>query len=203
MLVDSDLPEFLWEPVVAHAVYLQNMSYMMLLRLGNQTPYQVWYGKKPNVSHLCEFGAPVWVLLQGQNMQRKMLPKSQRRAYVRYDKGSKAIKFYNAVTKNVLTARNYCFLNPMDPTPPKEIAIDMPKLKVGEQPEHEGRDNPPCEGGGKEENTWKVILKKRTASDLDSDLDPEEPHKTRGVRPDYKYMNDPFPDKEEARIVDV
>jgi len=78
MLTDSKLPEFLWEPAVAHAAYLRNMSYTSSPRLGNRTPYQVWYGKRPDVSHLREFGAPVWVLLQGQNVQRKMLPKSQR-----------------------------------------------------------------------------------------------------------------------------
>jgi len=77
ILMDSKLPEFLWEPAVAHAAYLRNMSYTSSLRLGNRTPYQVWYGKKPDVSHLCKFGTPVWVLLQGQNVQRKMLPKSQ------------------------------------------------------------------------------------------------------------------------------
>ena len=40
-------------------------------------------------------------------------------------------------------------------------------------------------------------------SDLDVDLDPEEPWRTRGIRPNYKYMNDPFPDEEEARIIEV
>lgn len=77
MIIDSKLPEFLWDPAVAHAAYLRNMSYTSSPRLGNQTPYQVWYGKKPDVSHLHEFRAPVWVLLQGQNVQHKMLPKSQ------------------------------------------------------------------------------------------------------------------------------
>jgi len=132
-----------------------------------------------------------------------MLPKSQRRAYVRYNKGSKAIKFYNVATKNVLTARNYHFLNPVDPTPPEELAINMPRLENGGPIQCEGGENPPCKGGEEEGNTWKVIPKKRTASDLDLDIDLEEPQKTRGVRPDYKYMNDPFPDEEEARIIDV
>jgi len=50
---------------------------------------------------------------------------------------------------------------------------------------------------------WSVIPKKRTVSNEDSDLDPEEPCRTRGIRPDYKFMNDPFPDEEEARIVKV
>jgi len=40
-------------------------------------------------------------------------------------------------------------------------------------------------------------------SDLNTDPDLEEPCKTRGIRPDYKYMNDPFPDEEEAGIIEV
>ena len=52
MLADSKLPEFLWELAVAHAAYLRNMSYMSTPRLGNQTPYQVWHGRKPDASHL-------------------------------------------------------------------------------------------------------------------------------------------------------
>ena len=76
MLSDSKLPEFLWEPAVAHAAYLHNLSYTKAKP--HATPYHGWHGKKPDVSHLREFGAPVWVLLQGQSVQRKMLPKSQR-----------------------------------------------------------------------------------------------------------------------------
>jgi len=96
MLSASELPEFLWEATVAHAAYLRNMSYTKPKAKG--TPYQLWHGRKPNVSHLRKFGAPIWVLLQGQKVQRKMLPKSLRRAYVGYDEGSKSVIYYNAAT---------------------------------------------------------------------------------------------------------
>ena len=64
MIIDSKLPEFLWEPAVAHAVYVQNLSYTK--HIPNATPYQLWHNRKPDVSHLCEFGAPIWILAQGQ-----------------------------------------------------------------------------------------------------------------------------------------
>jgi len=96
MLLASELPEFLWEAAVAHAAYLRNMSYTKPKAKG--TPYQLWHGHKPNVSHLREFGTPIWVLLQGQKVQRKMLPKSLRQAYVSYDEGSKSVIYYNAAT---------------------------------------------------------------------------------------------------------
>ena len=91
MLTAADLLEFLWEPAIAHAAYLRNLLHMKPRT--KMTPYQLWNGRKPNVAHLREFGAPVWVLLQGQKVQRTMLPKSQRRAYVGYDEGSKSILY--------------------------------------------------------------------------------------------------------------
>ena len=135
MLADSNLPKFLWEPAVAHAAYLRNLSYTSAKP--TVTPYQAWTGKRPNVSHLREFGAPVWVLLQGQAVQKKMLPKSQRRAYVGYDDGSKSIKYYNAATKNILLSRNFRTLT--ESSPPEDIIIENP-------PEDQGEDSPPCEG---------------------------------------------------------
>ena len=75
MIDAHKLPEYLWEYAIAHSTYVRNRAYTMSLK--NKTPYEAWFKKKPNVSHLREFGAPVWILLQGQNVQRKMLPKSK------------------------------------------------------------------------------------------------------------------------------
>ena len=137
MLTDSKLPLFLWELAVAHAAYLRNLSFTSAKP--GATPYQGWTGKKPNVSHLRKFSAPIWVLLQGQSIQKKMLPKSQCHAYVGYDDGSKAIKYYNAATKNILLSRNFRFLTLSEPTPPEDIIIENP-------PEDQGENSPPCKG---------------------------------------------------------
>jgi len=67
MLTGEKLPEFLWELTIGHATYLWNLSYTTALPTA--TPYRAWHGQKPNVSHLCEFGTPVWILLQGQHVQ--------------------------------------------------------------------------------------------------------------------------------------
>jgi transposase InsO family protein len=71
----KNLPEFLWEYVINHSACIQNRSYTKSLE--NQTAYEKRFQKKPNVSHLHEFGAPIWVLLQGQKKPRKMKPKSK------------------------------------------------------------------------------------------------------------------------------
>jgi len=74
MRIAADLPEHLWEPAITHAVYLRNRSFSSAI---NSTPYQKRYNKIPNISHLREFGAPVWILLQGQHQDCKLQPKSK------------------------------------------------------------------------------------------------------------------------------
>ena len=121
-----------------------------------------------------------------------MEAKSKRRALVGYEDGSKSVKFYNTETRSVLTSRNYCFLEPSDPSKaiPEELLI-APDNAV-----HEG------ESMGNAQNTgdaWNVDAKpvplnpqKRTAED-----DAEgSPRKTRGKRVDYKHLDDPFSDDE-------
>jgi hypothetical protein len=58
MLADAKLPKFLWEPAVARAAYVRNQAYTKAV---GATPYECWMGKRPNVAHLREFGAPVWM----------------------------------------------------------------------------------------------------------------------------------------------
>ena len=72
MIIANNLPEFLWEYAVLHATYLRNQSFTK--HLPNSTPYEGWHNKRPNVSHLHEFGAPGWILLQGQKIDWKMQP---------------------------------------------------------------------------------------------------------------------------------
>ena len=66
------LPGFLWEYAINHASYLCN--HVSTKSIKGQMPYEKWFTKKPNISHLREFGAPVWVLLQGQKYLEKWRP---------------------------------------------------------------------------------------------------------------------------------
>ena len=108
-LNNHEIPEYLWEYAISHVAYVRNHAYMK--RMGTLTPFQGWFNHQPNVAHLREFGAPVWILLQGQKEQHKMLPKYKRRICVGYNDGSKSVKYYNAETRKVLTSRNFKSLN--------------------------------------------------------------------------------------------
>ena len=115
MHITTNLPVFLWEYAVAHTAYVQNQAYSSAIKV--TTPYEHWYRQKPDVTHLQEFGAPVWILLQGQSKLLKIEPRSKHRALVGYDNSSRLVLYYNADTHKVLTLRNFQFLNPSHTTP--------------------------------------------------------------------------------------
>ena len=177
------VPEFLWEYAINHSSYLRNRAYTKSLK--GQTPYEKWFKKKPNISHLREFGAPVWVLLQGQNEPRKMETKSRRRIFVGYDDGSKSINYYNAQTRKILTSRNVRFLALNDETPPEPIVV----LPDGPDEGESKGSIPPTS-----ENNGNSLKRKRN-----EEVEPNQ-RRTRGKRVDYRYLDNPFPDEEEDEM---
>ena len=187
MLTAAQLPEFLWEPAVEHAAYIRNRSFTTSLQ--GMTPYQAWHDKKPDVTHLREFGAPVWILLQGQKIPRKMLPKSARKAYVGHEDGPEAVKYYNAETRKILTSRNFQ-LPSVHPEPesenPEHIVV-MPETEPTETNPSATRER----GSGKDT--------RNTAKRKAEDPPDRESKRTRGVRIDYKKLSDPFSDEEDNR----
>lgn len=114
MMIAKSLPAFLWEPAIAHAAYVKNM--VLAPTFDDATPYQRWNNSKPNVSHLREFGAPVWIVPQGQKLRRELLPleRGHGRFFVGYDETEwpRSVKYYDAETKKVLTSRNFRFITP-------------------------------------------------------------------------------------------
>ncbi len=59
MLHQADLPKNLWAEVINFAVWLKNRTSTRVL--GNITPYEHLYGRKPNLGSLPEWGQHVWV----------------------------------------------------------------------------------------------------------------------------------------------
>ena len=83
------------------------------------------------------------------------------------------------------------------PAPLEEVSIEPPK--------NEGENVSPSEGENGESAqknvaapqllSEKINTRKRL---VDSDIDPRKPQWTRGIKKDYWYLHDPFPDEEEC-----
>jgi hypothetical protein len=126
MIRGCDMPEFLWELAVTQAAYVRNRACTQTLK--EKTLYETWFKRKPDITNLYEFGCPVWVLLQGQHVEQKLLPKSKKRSYVGFDDGSKSVKYYNAEMRKILTSCNYHVLKVSEPQPPDNIVVALPNV---------------------------------------------------------------------------
>ena len=59
ILHDQDLPMHLWAEAIRIIVYVQNCTPHRVFK--NKTPEEVFFGKKPKVSHLRIFGCLVYI----------------------------------------------------------------------------------------------------------------------------------------------
>jgi hypothetical protein len=128
MIHQNGLPYSLWREAVAYAMYLKNQSPTHAIK-DHKVPDEVFWGKKPDISHLQEFGKTCWVLQQGGNLS-KLDPKSCKFIFVGIADGMKGYRYYNTMTCQILTSRNVVLL--MEEEKFEEVEITHPTRLEGE-----------------------------------------------------------------------
>ena len=81
ILADSRLPHKFWAEALSTAAYLINRS--PTKTLDGKTPFQAWYGKKPNVSHLRVFGCSAYIHIP-KDERKKLDPKAKKCIFLGY-----------------------------------------------------------------------------------------------------------------------
>ncbi|PIL28276.1 hypothetical protein GSI_09564 [Ganoderma sinense ZZ0214-1] len=109
ILIEMDLPKFLWPEAVAHVAYLKNRSPTRALK--DKTPEEVWSGRKPDVSDLQEWGVKCWVLTD-RKKRTKLELKSQLMRFMGVAPGSKGWKYYDPKARRIGKSRNIIFAVP-------------------------------------------------------------------------------------------
>ncbi|KAJ3525781.1 hypothetical protein NMY22_g10432 [Coprinellus aureogranulatus] len=111
MLIAKNLLAYLWDECIAHTVYLRN--WVLVSVLPGMTPYEAYHGKKPDVSHLREFGCDVWVLDESGG-RSKLDPKANKMVFVGFMDGSKSVCYYDPRKRNVKVSRDVAFNENME-----------------------------------------------------------------------------------------
>ena len=90
----TGLPLTLWAKAVATAVYLQNR--LPNRSIGNMTPYESLYNKKPSINHLHPYGTKVFVHLPEKKRLpgTKLLPGAIEGYLISYTTSNKIYKIY-------------------------------------------------------------------------------------------------------------
>ena len=89
LLVDSGLPKFLWKEALKFAMWIRNQT--TTHRLNGRTPYEVFYGTKPDIKDIHLWGSCVWVrdLTAG-----KLDPRGREGRFIGYEAESKGCCIY-------------------------------------------------------------------------------------------------------------
>ena len=105
-LYHSQLPMSFWAEAVVYIVYTLNRTCSRVH--GDTTPFELYTGIKPSLSHMRPFGCPVFVYIPAQ-LQKKLDAKSRRGIFVGYSEESKAYRVWDFDKKQVVTTRDLIF----------------------------------------------------------------------------------------------
>ena len=99
MLNEKEVPQIFWADAMNTACYISNRAY---IRKGVQkTPYEIYKGRKPNLSHLRVFGSKCFIHNNDKVNLGKFDVKSDIGIFIGYSNCSKAYRVYNKRNQTV------------------------------------------------------------------------------------------------------
>jgi len=129
MMRHKDVDQDLWADAIKTVVYMKNRFTNRALSVG-KTPFELWTGNKPNVSHMRELGLTCWVLLHKSHIDGMFGDKAAKGVVLGYLDGSKA---YTAIVDDgkVGKARSVVFAE-TNVSETAEVAEELPGDEVVE-----------------------------------------------------------------------
>ncbi|CAL2246732.1 unnamed protein product [Prunus armeniaca] len=103
MLNSKNLAKHFWAEAVNTACYISNRVFV---RSGTkQTPYEIWKGKKPNVSYFKVFGSTCYILRDREHLA-KFDSKCDKGIFLGYSTSSRAYRVYNCRSRTIIESIN-------------------------------------------------------------------------------------------------
>jgi len=129
MMRHNDVDQDLWADAIETAVYIKNRVTSRELPVG-KTPFGLWTGNKPNVSHMRVSGSTCWIVLHKSHIDGKFGDKASRGVFLGYPDGSKA---YEVILDDgkVVKARSVVFAE-TNISEVAEVAQELPGDEVVE-----------------------------------------------------------------------
>ena len=106
MLAGSNLPQKLWAETLTTAVYLRNRSCTKAVE--GMTPFEVLYGKKPDVGHLRVFGCVCYAHI-AKDERKKLDVVARRCLLIGYGTEVKGYRLYDPDREKVFFSRDVSF----------------------------------------------------------------------------------------------
>jgi len=108
MMRNEDVDQDLWADAIKTAVYIKNRVTSRALPVG-KTPFELWTGNNPNVSHMRVCGSTCRVVLHKRHIDGKFGDKAAEGVFFGYPDGSKA---YKVTLETARSSRNEASCSP-------------------------------------------------------------------------------------------
>jgi hypothetical protein len=106
MLVESSAPQNLWSEAIRTANYLRNLLPSAAYQF--KTPYELWFHKKPDISHLQTFGVDAYSLVP-KIKRSKLDSKGERCKMLGYETKTKGYRLWSLSSQKVIISRSVRF----------------------------------------------------------------------------------------------
>ena len=107
MLHARDVPRCLWAEAVSTAVYALNRTVSSNSK-NFKSPYELWYYRKPNVSHMRPFGIEAYVFIPDK-FRKKFDPKARKAIFVGYHGDSENYRLYDPPRRRIHVSKDVKF----------------------------------------------------------------------------------------------
>ncbi|KAJ3554241.1 hypothetical protein NP233_g12465 [Leucocoprinus birnbaumii] len=129
MRIQANLPENRWDEFVKTASYLTARTYT---RSTGCTPYELWFGHRPDLAHLREIGARAFTLILNKH-NPKIRARSMECVMIGYSEDSKAYRLYHREMGKVIVSYHVDFIELISARPhvlPKPRVVDIPSVPI-------------------------------------------------------------------------
>ena len=107
ILKHMSVPNYMWGEAVRHVTYLVNRS--ATRTLAYKTPYEMFKGSKPNVSHLRVFGCIGYARTEAPH-RKKLDDRSRSLVHLGTEPGTKAYRLYDPTSNRICVSRDVVFM---------------------------------------------------------------------------------------------
>jgi transposase InsO family protein len=126
MLVESNLDQALWAEAAQTAAYIRNRS---PTAAGDKTPYELFFGTRPDVSGMRAFGCTAYVHVP-KGQRTKLDAVSLKGVFVGYEPGSKAYRVLLPERNRVAVSRDVTFNETITKPAESEAAAEPGEQRV-------------------------------------------------------------------------
>ena len=100
------VPNYLWGEAIRHCTYLLNR--IATRKLNDRTPYELYRGRKPNISHLRVFGCIGYAKVDSKHL-KKLDDRLHMLVHLGTEPGSKVYRLLDPGTKKIVVSRDVVF----------------------------------------------------------------------------------------------